>query len=169
MRSPLAAVLLAALALVFPPMAMSDGSLRGADPVALACLDLNEPNPQDVYAQTDVEVGSSRSHLDGAGRAHLVAKFTVEWAIYFDPDLGDLPNPGDPGWLFSGTATIHFAKKFTLPPAGEEPEALFFSFPMTVRSPDGSREEQLLGDALVLLTPSEAIFQPPQSGSFRCA
>jgi len=168
-RLAMVAVALVALGglLAFPAVVAANGAVHltgGGDPgnssvrmnsanVDLACLGVSAGFGDFTEVTTTNEPWSDRLVVDGAGHAHIrliVRGFT--FAVYPAPGPNG-PNPGDPGYLFSGSVkamTIE-TKRDQLTPNQPGEVTTVVSIPITMRSGDGTVTSQAFYDVLIVI------------------
>jgi len=118
----------------------------------LACLGI-PADYGDIAEVTTSGVWPFRLLIDGDGHAHIT--FTVSdftYAVYPAPGP-DLANPGDPGYLFSGTVASETIRRTLGDPTPDQfgDVTSLVSIPITMHSGDGTQSVDAFYDILVVI------------------
>jgi hypothetical protein len=104
----LAGLVAASVASAGPPQIVGGGGSVRADHTRLACLGVTD---SENFGETFLEDGTLHLTIDGTGRYHVNINSFVEYAVY---EAGaNLPDPGDPNFLFAGEVDIKLTETFT--------------------------------------------------------
>jgi len=126
---------------------VGSGSSRVFDFSRLACLGVNAPEVfAEVISGESLRISSLQVVITPDGSAHFsfAARFT--YAVYPAPG-DDLPNPGDPGFLYSGSTNFRFettVDQLTPDQFGEF--VLPVAIPMQLTSADGTNVQDVFYD-----------------------
>ena len=131
-----------------------NGSLRiGSDYARLACLGVNAP---DVFAEVGTSEHTSASNqlqlvVKPSGEAQVIFHATFGYAVYPAPG-DDLPNWGDPGFLYRGQVASAFTTTLeNLTPNEFSQVEIPVSIPVTLRSEGGGSRVDIVWDVLIVI------------------